>query len=386
MNRVGVRRWVGADRWFAVVGAVISLTAGATSAGAAAGNLLTNGDFETGTTHGWAAYNGTIAAVSGDGVGGSWAGKATNGTAANFGIRTPSGSKPVTNGTAGTAYAATAMLRSDTPGKQVCIYLTEYNPSGSQIGQSKACSTSTSSWTAMNTATRTLTGSGGSLTLAVREASASAGDSFKVDNLSLAVDGSSGPRVVALWNMNDASGPMLDSGLAPTNNGTLSASGIIRGVAGVSGTAYSFTKGWVTVPSEPSLNPGTAPITIRASLAPTSLPTSGDFDIIRKGDYPSQLYKMELLPSGALFCQFKGTGGQAAATSTNLIAPNNGFHTVVCTKTGSTVQAVVDGVVTSKSANVGSISNTAPVPIGAHTGGSNDFYKGVMDEVSITIG
>jgi hypothetical protein len=374
-------------RWSPAALLVILGVLSTSSAAAAGTNLLANPDFETGITQGWSAYSGTISAVAGDGVGGSWAGKATDGSAASFGIRTPAGSKPVTNGVAGAQYTGDGMVRTAVAGKQVCIYLTEYTASGSTVGQSKACTTPASTgWTPLNTATRTLAGSGGSLALAVRESGASAGDSFEVDDLSLAAQTSAGQQTVALWHMDETSGAMLDSGLAPSNNGSLSASGITRGVAGVSGKAYSFTRGWVTVPNAPSLNPGTASVTIRASLKPTSLPTSGDFDVIRKGDYPSQLYKMEVLQSGALFCQFRGSAGQAAVTSTNAMSPNTGFHTVSCVKDGSSVQAVLDGVVASKSANVGSISNTAPVPIGAHTGGSSDFYKGVMDEVSITFG
>jgi concanavalin A-like lectin/glucanase superfamily protein len=190
---------------------------------------------------------------------------------------------------------------------------------------------------------------------------------------------------VAVWHMEETSGPMQDAGTAPANNGTLRGS-ITRGVAGVSGRGYSFTRGWVTVPTAGSLNPGSANVTIQASVKPTSLPTSGDFDIIRKGDSPSQLYKVEILQSGALFCQFRGSNGIAAVTSVKTIKPNSGFHTIKCIKTNTNLRAIVDGTSIGKTANIGSITNQAPVVIGAHTGGNNDFYKGVMDEVSITIG
>jgi len=95
---------------------------------------------------------------------------------------------------------------------------------------------------------------------------------------------------------------------------------------------------------------------------------------------------MTILQSGALFCQFHGSGHTVGATSTTLIAPNTGFHTISCVKTTSQVQAIVDGIITSKSGNVGAISNSAPVVIGAHTGGNNDFFKGGIDEVSLTFG
>ena len=201
-----------------------------------------------------------------------------------------------------------------------------------------------------------------------------------VDDLTLVQETSTGPQNVAFWHMNDTTGPMLDSGLAPANNGTLS------GTIARNGTSYTFTRGWVTVPTEASLNPGTANVTIAANVSPTSLPTTGDFDVLRKGDAPNQLYKVEILQSGALFCQFHGSGHTVGATSTTLIAPNTGFHTIQCVKTTSQVQAIVDGNITSKSGNVGAISNSAPVVIGAHTGGNNDFFKGGIDQVSLTFG
>ena len=89
---------------------------------------------------------------------------------------------------------------------------------------------------------------------------------------------------------------------------------------------------------------------------------------------------------GTLFCQFAGATKTAAATSTNTITPNTGYHTIRCIKTSSQIQAVLDGVTTTTSAQVGSITNHANVVLGAHTGGNNDFYKGTMDEASITIG
>lgn len=360
-----------------LVGIAALVAVGNTPANAAGTNLLTNGDFESGTTSGWSAYQSTIS-VATDGSDSAFAGKASNGSAANYGLRATA--KPVTNGVAGTQYTGNGMVRSDTPGKQVCIYLTEYDSANHQVGQTKTCTVTTSQWTPLATVSRTLVGSGGSMAFAVRQSSAVAGESFEVDNLSLVQETSTGSQNVALWHMNETTGPMLDSGLAPANNGTLS------GTIARNGTAYTFTRGWVTVPTEASLSPGTQRVTITANVNPTSLPTTGDFDVLRKGDAPNQLYKVEILQSGALFCQFHGSGHTVGATSTTLIAPNTGFHSISCVKTTSQVQAIVDGNITSKSGNVGAISNSAPVVIGAHTGGNNDFFKGGIDEVSLTFG
>jgi Concanavalin A-like lectin/glucanases superfamily len=194
-------------------------------------------------------------------------------------------------------------------------------------------------------------------------------------------------KTVALWHMNELSGStMFDSGVSPANNGTIS--NVTLGVAGINGTTgYGFLKGSVTVPNNSSLNPGTLNLTVAVSANPSTLPLTGDFDVIRKGDSPAQQYKMEILPSGALFCGFRGSIKSATVTSTKLLAPNTGYHTLQCIKTTYQIKAIVDGSATALNAKVGSISNSAPVVIGAHGGGTfNDYYKGSLDEASISTG
>jgi Concanavalin A-like lectin/glucanases superfamily len=352
------------------------------SAAASGPNLLVNGDFESGSTSGWSPVSATLSVAS-DAHTGYWAGKAANTGATTFGFRTTS--KPVTNAPSGAQYSAAGWVRSDTPGKKVCLVFTEYTSSGSQVAQTKACVTSTSSWAPLAILTREVVNAGDSIALAVRETSAVSGDSFEVDDLSMVQEAYT-PTTVGLWHMDETSGSMVDSGAAPANNGSLTATGISRGAAGINGSsAYSFTKGYVTVPNEASLNPGTGDVNLSLWAAPTALPTSGDFDMIRKGDSPAQMYKMEVLQSGALLCGFRGTAGSVTVTSSATVAPNSGYHHLECIKTANQIQAVVDGAATVKSANIGSISNTAAVVIGAHTGGG-DSYKGLIDETTITIG
>ncbi|HEU5243707.1 MAG TPA: LamG-like jellyroll fold domain-containing protein, partial [Gaiellaceae bacterium] len=60
------------------------------------------------------------------------------------------------------------------------------------------------------------------------------------------------------------------------------------------------------------------------------------------------------------------------------------WHTVSCVKTSTAIEVVVDGQVFSKAANIGSISNTTDVAIGARPG--SDWYQGQLDEASISIG
>jgi hypothetical protein len=188
---------------------------------------------------------------------------------------------------------------------------------------------------------------------------------------------------VALWHMNETSGTtMVDS--ADSHDGVLK--NVQIGLPGKSGTAYGFngTSSFVTVPSDPALDPGNANIRVQVSVNTTSLPTVGDFDIIRKGAKGTGPgYKMEIQKSGQASCGFGGTSG-----STNLIAGPNvsdgRWHTLQCIKNSSAIKLVVDGSVFSKSIKIGSIASTSRVILGASP--SSDFYNGLEDEAKILIG
>jgi len=190
--------------------------------------------------------------------------------------------------------------------------------------------------------------------------------------------------VVALWHMNETSGTTMVDSSGHHNNGGLH--NVTLGVSGFSGKAYSFngTSSYVSVPSSASLNPGSANITISFYLTTTSLPKSGDYDLVRKGAYPAQNYKVELLPTGQIMCTFQGSSSRHNATGGSGL--NNGaWHHIQCIKTASQIKTVIDGTVrATTNAPVGSISNTSTAYLGAHPG--SDWYKGKLDEVSITIG
>ena len=193
-----------------------------------------------------------------------------------------------------------------------------------------------------------------------------------------------GSTVAALWHMNETSGTTMVDSSGHGHNGTLHS--VTLGASGFSGKAYTFNgkSSYVSVPNSSGLNPGSANITISLYLNTTHLPKSGDYDLVRKGDYPAQDYKVELMPSGGIACTFQGSSSRHNATGGSGL--NNGaWHHVQCIKTGSQIKTVVDGkTVATTNATVGSISNTSAVDIGAHPG--SDWYNGELDEVSITIG
>jgi Concanavalin A-like lectin/glucanases superfamily len=192
-----------------------------------------------------------------------------------------------------------------------------------------------------------------------------------------------GSTVAALWHMNETSGTTMVDSSGHGHNGTLH--NVTLGAGGFSGKAYTFngSSSYVSVPSA-GLSPGSANITISLYLNTTSLPKTGDYDLVRKGAFPAQNYKVELLPSGQIMCTFQGSSSRHNATGGSGL--NNGaWHHVQCIKTGSQIRTVIDGTVrATTNATVGSISNTSTADIGAHPG--SDWYKGKLDEVSITFG
>jgi concanavalin A-like lectin/glucanase superfamily protein len=190
---------------------------------------------------------------------------------------------------------------------------------------------------------------------------------------------------VARWHMNESSGQMIDSS-GSGNHGTLS--NVTRVSPGFDGTgrAYSFngTSSRVIVPASPSLNPGAQGITITAHVrfSDRPPPSVGDYDLVRKG---SGIYKMEIVRSGQAFCRFAGSNGVLTLKAGPNLADGR-WHTIVCRKTSSSIRLTVDGSSWSKGGNVGSISSSSILVLSGKPTGSEDRYRGVMDEVSIVVG
>jgi hypothetical protein len=193
-------------------------------------------------------------------------------------------------------------------------------------------------------------------------------------------------RIVALWHMDETSGTVMHDSVA-AHDGNLTK--VAVGQPGAIGTAFAFngSSSVVQVPSADDLNPGTANITITIRLNTTGVPGIGpaDWDVIRKGDYApaGSEYKFELQHSGQGSCGFEGTAGYGEVIAGPPI--NDGqWHTVACVKTPTTIKLIVDGKSYVQAANVGSITNTAPVVLGSRPGA--DWYAGSLDEASIEIG
>jgi hypothetical protein len=187
---------------------------------------------------------------------------------------------------------------------------------------------------------------------------------------------------VALWHMDETSGSVMKDSVGG-HNGTIFSAQL--GLPGFLGTAYGFTKSYVSVPSATDLNPGTSNLTVTLHVKTTSAPATPDWDLIRKGLYTTAggEFKMEYQPSGQASCGFNGSANYGELMAGPAI--NDGkWHTVQCIKTASAIKVVVDGVAFSKTVTIGSIANTDAVPVGARPG--SEYFQGSLDEASIQVG
>jgi Concanavalin A-like lectin/glucanases superfamily len=449
------------------------------------GNLLPNGSFQNGTT-GWKASN-SVLSIASDGDGDAFAGHvALSGTATSYQLA--AAPRPVQSTGAGLTYTAAGVVRSDTPGKSVCLQLREVTSTGTVVhSATAACRVTTTTWTAFPAESITAQQNGDQIAFLVRRVSgAVAGESFEVDNLSLTGSGggdttaptvptgvsasavssteidvswnastdpdfggvagytvyrdggatpiatvtggsttvyhdtsvgpnethtytvaafdSSGndsaqssppasattppaptPTTVGLWHLDELSGTTATDSSGFGNNGTISGT-VALGSPGEQNTAYQFTRGAVSIPNNAGLEPGTANITVSYWVNLTVLPTSGDYDIFVKGSSTSAggQIKLEIQINGQASCMFRGSLGKKQIQFGPNLA-DGAWHHVVCQRTGTQIVETVDGASTSFTKATGAITDTDPIRFGSHSGGG-DWYKGLLDEVSYTIG
>lgn len=189
-----------------------------------------------------------------------------------------------------------------------------------------------------------------------------------------------------LWHMDETSGTtMVDSGATPHNGALHNIALGQPGDPAFPGTAYGFngTSSYVSIPNSDDLNAYDKDVHIALSLNTTTVPPQPDYDLFRKGQYPGNEYKLELQPNGQFSCEFRGS----LANITIQAGPDlhDGlWHRITCSKNATTMTVTIDGAVFTKTATIGSISNTYDMIIGAYP--SSDFYQGRLDEVSFQIG
>jgi hypothetical protein len=196
----------------------------------------------------------------------------------------------------------------------------------------------------------------------------------------------------ALWHMSDRTTLVDSSGNG--NNGTANNITLVQGTSGM-GYHFNGQNSVATVPTSPSLNPGTANLRITARVRFSVVPSASvvDYDLVRKGlaGTAGGDWKMEIFPPspgsplGTAYCQFQDVNRTQASIRDTRNLADGAWHTISCVKTATQIKVIVDGVSRSAPARLGSISNNKPLTIGAKQGGG-DQYLGDMDEVSIQIG
>ena len=179
--RLKGRRMRGRTATVAVVAAVAIL---ATSANAAGTNLLANGTFEgsgNGSLSGWKGQSASLSLVAGDG-GGFGAKVTRTGSGSTYSIL--ASAKPVKSTTAGATYKADGRFKA-AAGKTVCLKLKE---TGSASSSQTSCGTGTGDWATLPELSYVVLAGGDALTFTVLQMRPVAGDSFTLDNLSVAAD------------------------------------------------------------------------------------------------------------------------------------------------------------------------------------------------------
>jgi hypothetical protein len=160
-------------------------------------NYLTNPSFE-GSLAGWTSWYATLTLVHDGTIGADAAKVSLNGASTSYSVYPAT--RPIANTTAGHAYTATGWVRSDTPGRPVCLRIREFDSAGTQIAERGNCVTATGTWQRFPAVDYTATKSGGQLTMFAMGESAVAGDSFEVDGMGLS-DGGGQPS--SGWNQTD---------------------------------------------------------------------------------------------------------------------------------------------------------------------------------------
>ncbi|MBA2297082.1 MAG: hypothetical protein H0W14_03505 [Actinobacteria bacterium] len=146
--------------------------------GATASGLLTNGDFEAGVT-GWSGYRASLSATAGV------AGKAVRVAATQAsGYAISTLARPVSGTVAGSTFVAGGWVRSSATRRNVCLRVREWAATA-VVGSGQACLRSSRNWQRLPNVSYTVRASGNSLDLDVFRDSATIGDSFDVDQLSL---------------------------------------------------------------------------------------------------------------------------------------------------------------------------------------------------------
>ncbi len=134
----------------------------------------------------------------------------------------------------------------------------------------------------------------------------------------------------------------------------------------------------VTIPNSASLNIS-SPITLEAWIKPTNLPTAGSFrSIVSK----AESYSLQFNGPRLEFTIIQFGVRQRLQAPMGAVAANGTYH-VVGTYDGTTRRLYVNGVQVASAALTGGATSTSNGVFIGSWSGSNEFFRGIIDEVAI---
>ncbi len=144
----------------------------------------------------------------------------------------------------------------------------------------------------------------------------------------------------------------------------------------------------VTIPDDPSVDPGTAAYSIEIRYRTTH----AFGNLIQKGQATTRGGQIKIqLPKGRPTCYFKGSSGRVGTGGPAAIDDGQ-WHVLLCTRTASAVELYVDGKrVGRKNGVSGDIDNTYPMSVGGKPSCDQvkvtcDYFAGDVDYVRLTKG
>ncbi|WP_151084735.1 LamG-like jellyroll fold domain-containing protein [Nocardioides cynanchi] len=191
-----------------------------------------------------------------------------------------------------------------------------------------------------------------------------------------------------MWQLDETSGSTAFDSSGNGNDGT--AFNVI-----MDGSGYQFdgSSSLVVVPTSPSLNPGTDAFSFSVTFQTSVPPGNGlDYDLMRKGltTTTGGEYKVEILQANGkarALCVVKDSAKKALQIRGTTDLADGRVHTITCSRTSSGLTVVVDDLAPrTKTGSTGTISNSAPLSIGAKSEGGPgaDWFNGEILQAGVS--
>ena len=201
-----------------------------------------------------------------------------------------------------------------------------------------------------------------------------------------------GPAMAAvdrgLWQFDETSGSTAFDSSGNGNDGTA-----YNVTMDGSGYQFNGSSSLVVVPTSTSLNPGTDAFSFSVTFQTSVRPGNGlDYDLMRKGltTTGGGEYKVEIIQANGrarALCVVKDSAKKALQIRGTTDLADGRVHTITCSRTSSGLTVVVDDLVPrTKTGSTGSISNSAPLALGAKAegGAGADWFNGELLQASVS--